>query len=212
MNKFIVFFLYKIFQILNRRFLLNFFFKMIIDFYFLQKGYYHFYFKNPLLINNKNLFVGEVKFIKKFNSLKIKNCLDIGANIGNYSNEILINSNCDVLAIEPLKNAIFKLEQIKKKYKKRFNFLNVALSNINKKKVILYCSKGDDSKYGLSALQNYEKKIKHFIVNNKIKVKLLTINSLFKTNFDFDFVKIDTEGSEMDVLKGASNFLKLRYR
>jgi FkbM family methyltransferase len=209
-NKFIVFFIYKIFLFLNRRLLLNFFFKRIVDFYFLQKGYYHFYFENPLLINKKNLFIGEIKFIKKFNILKIKNCLDIGANVGNYSNEILKNSNSNVLAIEPLKNAIHKLKKIKEKNKKRFNFLNLALSNINKNKVLLYCSKGKDSEYGLSSLHNYTKKIKHFLVNNKIKVKLLTINSLFKKKFFiFDFIKIDTEGSEMDILKGATNFLKL---
>ena len=45
---------------------------------------------------------------------------------------------------------------------------------------------------------------------HKEKIKLNTLNNQFK-NFSFNFVdilKIDTEGFEFDVIKGASNYLK----
>ena len=45
---------------------------------------------------------------------------------------------------------------------------------------------------------------------NTEKIKLNTLNNQFK-NFSFNFVdilKIDTEGFEFDVIKGASNCLK----
>ena len=56
------------------------------------------------LINKSenNLFKGENLFISKFDNLNIKNCLDIGSNIGEYSLQVLKNLDTNVIAFEPM--------------------------------------------------------------------------------------------------------------
>ena len=111
-------------------FLLQFdFFKKIsnlfVNAYFMYKGYCFDWF---YLINksSNNLFKGENIFLSKFDSLKIKNCIDVGCNIGEFSKEILKNQNTNVVAFEPLPVCLENLKQINQIYNSRFIYFSVT--------------------------------------------------------------------------------------
>ena len=70
---------------------------------------------------------------------KPKICLDIGANVGKYSNYLLENSSTKVIAFEPLSKTFKKLIKIKKNYSDRFFIYNIGLGEKKtKKKYILW--------------------------------------------------------------------------
>ena len=138
---------------------------------------------------------------------EVKCSLDIGANKGKYSQLLLEKTNTDLYSFEPLPNAYKELSKLKKKYSDRFNCFNYALGNHNGSKYLFY---GDKTSEKASLIKNIEK---IFFVgkNNKNKIlikikKLDDISYIFKKKIDF--IKIDTEGYEKNVLEGGKKFLK----
>ena len=122
----------------------------------------------PVVNKSNNLFLGELIFIKKLNNLNLKSCIDIGANTGEYSFEILKNTKLNCIAFEPIKECILSLGRLKKKFRNRLKIYNIAISNIKSKKNLYY----GDNNYLLSS---FEKKINHITKvknNNKKKNKM----------------------------------------
>jgi FkbM family methyltransferase len=158
--------------------------------------------------SNNHIFQGENLFISKLYKLDIKYFYDVGANIGDYSNEILKIPNSKVVAIEPLKKCYVELLKIKKKYPDRFTPLNIALSNIKKKDFIYFAN----DKSELASIEKKINKIDFFknYNNNKKIIQINTLDNIFKKNKTkrLDFLKIDTEGNEKKVLKGSSKLIK----
>jgi FkbM family methyltransferase len=158
--------------------------------------------------SNNHIFQGENLFLSKLYKLDVKYFYDVGANIGDYSNEILKIPNSNVTAIEPLKECYIELLKIKKNYPDRFTAINIALSNTKKRDFIYFA----DEK---SELASIEKKINqiNFFKNYNTKKKIIqidTLDNIFKKNKNkrLDFLKIDTEGNEKKVLEGASTLIK----
>ena len=71
---------------------------------------------------------GEENFIYTISG-EIKVCLDIGANIGNYSKLLLKKTNAKVYAFEPMEKSFEELKKIKLEYKDRFFIEKLALGN-----------------------------------------------------------------------------------
>ena len=194
-------------------FLLKFnFFKKIsnkfVHAYFIDKGYC---FDWTYLTDksSNNLFKGENIFLSKFDNLKLKNCIDIGCNIGEFSKEILKNNNTNVVAFEPLPVCQENLKQISKQYNSRFIYFECALSN---KDGFDYINFGDKDSSGLASL---EKKINNIdyvdkVNKNTVKIELKKLNNFIDSNNfkNIDFIKIDTEGHEFKVLEGGLDFIK----
>jgi FkbM family methyltransferase len=160
--------------------------------------------------SNNHIFQGENLFISRLYKLDIKYFYDVGANIGNYSNEILKIPNSKVTAIEPLKKCYDELLKIKKKYPNKFTALNIALSNTKKKDFIYFA----DDKSELASIEKKINKIdffRNYNTNRKI-IQINTLDNIFKKNKTkrLDFLKIDTEGNEKKVLEGASKLIKNR--
>ncbi len=157
--------------------------------------------------NTNNIFKGECLLIKKISQLDIKNCIDIGANVGNYSRELLEN-NFKVIAFEPLQLCSKNLSAVKNENLNHFLFYEIALSDEDKFGFISV----DKENTELSSLENSLNEFK-FINNKKIekiRVRLEKLdNYIDKNEFqNIDFIKIDTEGHELKVLKGGINFIK----
>jgi len=203
----------KIFFYTTVIFLLKFnFFKKIsnlfINAYFIEKGYC-FDWKYLMGKSSNDLFRGENIFISKFDDLKLKNCIDVGCNIGDFSKEILKNKNTNVVAFEPLPLCRENLKEIHNEYSSRFINYEYALSN---KEGFDYIYFGDKNSSGLASLEKKINNIDYVDVVNKntIKIELKKLNDFIdKENFrDIDFIKIDTEGHEFKVLEGGLDFIK----
>jgi FkbM family methyltransferase len=158
-----------------------------------------------------------LKFFKK-NLKNIEIFFDIGSHKGSYTDLIMNNfSTSKVIMIEPQKN-IYKY--LKKKYKKIRDIViyNVAISDKNKTQ-ILYINKHDLT----SSLTKIDKKNRYLNLKAKLfggsinemilkkhsvkSYKLLEIIKKNKTK-KIDLLKIDTEGHELQVLKGVGPYMK----
>ena len=148
---------------------------------------------------------GELKFLTTVLNYKPNLCIDIGANKGNFSKFILQNSvNCKVIAFEPLPKCYEKLLILKEQYPERFTPINMGVADIES---ILELNFGDEN----SELASFSKeinKISYVGVNNinKVNIEVISLDKYFSTICveSIDLIKIDTEGFEYEVLKGAS--------
>ncbi|MDA7572849.1 FkbM family methyltransferase [Candidatus Pelagibacter sp.] len=151
---------------------------------------------------------GEENFIKIIKN-EINFSIDIGANIGKYTKLILQNTNSKVISFEPLPEAFYELEKIKLEYPDRLETYNIAIGMKNDRLDLFYSGPKSEK---ASLIPNLNKL--SFIRNenkNKISVDVKTLDS-FENYFNdkkIDFIKIDTEGYEYEVLKGAEKILKL---
>ena len=164
-----------------------------------------------VFINIYKKFIFCFAFIEKKNYLflkskKIKNVLDIGSNNFQISKIILsINKQIKIICFDA---NIF----LKKKKHKNILFYNFGLSSTNKQTYLhIPFYKG----YMLDSLSSVKKSFitsyldQHNINKNKIEIKSIPLefSKLDNKQYNFQFVKIDVEGSELDILKGAKSNL-----
>lgn len=153
---------------------------------------------------------GETWFIKNY-LRDAELCIDIGANRGKYSNEILKHTESDVIAFEPQNSCSHYLEKVSEEYPGRLKINNLALSSEDGYYDFYY----SDDCGGLSTLSKDANNIDYVNRRNKSKSTIETkkLDSFiddFKTlNKTIDLLKIDVEGYELNILNGAINFLKI---
>ena len=128
--------------------------------------------------------------------------------MGNYTKMLLSDTNSKVISFEPLPKAYEELKIIKSNFQDRLEIYNVA---IGIKDEILHLSYGTEKSEKASLMKNLEKI--SFIENqnkNEVSVQVRRLDyfqNYFKDKV-IDFIKIDTEGFEYEVLKGAKNILE----
>jgi len=154
-----------------------------------RRFFFHKKYEDELFLPIKNL-------IKKNN---IDYFLDIGSCWGIYSLRLCKSfKNLNILAFDPIKNNIDRLK--KSIQKNKINNIKLFHTAIGSKKGNIKL--GSTDKYS----PNYKvNQIKSAIIENS-KVDTLD-NLFFKKNKNL-VIKIDTEGYELEVLKGANNLLK----
>ena len=141
--------------------------------------------------------------------------LDIGAQGGFFNASIFpkkYNSFFDPIMVEPIPTEAEKLT------KKNYKVISKGLwsENCKKKLYILNKRSGSSSMYKPSKegydLYNFKKKdFSLFDISEEIEVECTTINeSLNQLNINrIDFLKIDTQGSELEILKGLGQYRPL---
>jgi FkbM family methyltransferase len=141
----------------------------------------------------------EFKIAQICESYNITRLLDIGANVGDFAESIknISNNKIEILSIEanPYCEPFLK--------EKNLNYKIQALSNLEIE-LDLFLSNISDVCTGTSYYQEmvgtgYNK-------NRKIKVKTNTLDNIIDETFEF--IKIDTQGSELDIIKGGVNTIK----
>ena len=141
--------------------------------------------------------------------------LDVGAQGGFFESNIFAkkyNNFFDPIVVEPLSNEAEKLS------KKNYKVITKGLWSTNCKKKLYVLGKrlGSSSMYKPRKdnydLYNFKKKdFSLFDITNEIEVECTTANeSLNKLNIKhLDFLKIDTQGSELEILKGLGEYRPL---
>jgi FkbM family methyltransferase len=131
--------------------------------------------------------------------------IDIGANIGQTSlwiaQKFEKSKNIEIHAFEPYPDTFKALEKnIKANSYKNIKIFNIALGSKDDEILMVQdCETNSGGFRVFSEKHNKDKKI--------IKVKQVTLDLLHEQIKDVFFIKIDVEGYEMEVLKGAVNIL-----
>jgi FkbM family methyltransferase len=147
-------------------------------------------------------------FIKNFFGKKKITLVDVGANLGGYTNLILQNTKVKEIHIfEPSKKCFGYL---KKKFTQNKIYINnKALSNTNKMNTFY-----ESEVLSQSSLHKVKNKFNSNLGNADVyKIECVTLDKYFygrKKNFVIDLLKIDAEGEDLKVLEGASKLLKNR--
>ena len=135
-------------------------------------------------------------------------CIDIGSNIGSYSNEILINTDADVISFEPLKTPFSKLRDLKKRWGDRLLIVNTGLGSTESNEIIYF---DEDTTSHASLIQDVNN-LSYVSNKNQEKISLTTLDIFLAKNpqqKSIDYIKVDTEGYEYDVLLGCKDTIKL---
>jgi len=151
--------------------------------------------------NENNLY----KITNYININKRKVLVDIGANIGSITLPLAqLYHLSNIISVEPTKYAYFKLKKninLNPDIKKRVTLHNIFISN--KKKKINYVH---------SSWKFSSKSHKHKIHRGTLKQtsnKTQSLSQLLqKTKKKIDFIKIDVDGYEMEVLKSGQKIIK----
>ena len=152
---------------------------------------------------------GEDKILSTyFNNDYIGVCVEVGAydGISGSNTYHFENRGWETLCIEPTPESFNKCASIRKKC------INCCVSNYDSENTEYFVVRlNGDNTSAISSLNIDERLIeshKHMINNiEKINVNVKTLNNIFKeTNFPkkIDFISIDTENTELDVLKGLN--------
>ncbi len=194
------------------------FFLTLLEFFFARKIFYKTNLNFLKLFirfigynNHKNLkSSGEIYFLEMVCKEKPNLCLDIGANIGNYSRYLLENSLTKIIAFEPMPQSFTELQKLKRIYEERLNIFRVGLGDKKTNKFLYY----DKNNLQWANFNNEVNSINYLRNNNKkIKCKIDTLDNIFKKNNKIkikkiDLIKIDTEGFELEVLQGGQKIIK----
>lgn len=145
-----------------------------------------------------------------FNEFKITDVIDVGANFGQYGKEIRNTGfKGNIYSFEPLSFAFNKLENSSKKDKK-WNVNNFALGSVSEKREINIAKN-----YFSSSFLDQKKELiqqeptTEYVAKEVVEIK--TLDEIFEKIYSKEknfYLKIDTQGFEKEVIKGASNSLK----
>ena len=135
--------------------------------------------------------------------------VDVGASGGIHSRWSVFNPHVRGILFEPDETEYLKLLQ---NSDEKSLIINSALTDSNKKIEFHLTQKSEASSYYLPNLEFLSKFPSHerFKVLESISIQADTLfNQLTKNNIlEVDFLKIDTQGSELDILKGSLDLLE----
>lgn len=179
----------------------------------IHKRMYLFALRGLGMLNSENGKIsGETYLLKYLAKKNVRTIFDVGANVGQFANLILRNNpNADIYSFEPHPASFSKLSQIKTP---NFKCFNVGLGATNSK-MILYDYK-DNQGSEHAALNKEVITNVHNGEASEIEVDIIMLDKFCAEHKidQIDLLKIDVEGFELDVLKGAENLIKskkIRY-
>jgi FkbM family methyltransferase len=158
-----------------------------------------------------------INFILRKN-FSINYFIDVGSHLGTYSDLILkYFKKSKIIMIEPQKE-IFKKIKLKYKNNKKILILNHAISdkNVNRNLYINYhdltssLTKFNYNNNYLKIKSKIFNTTPHGMIKEKLIIKTIKMSTLLsKENItNVDLIKIDTEGHELEVLKGMGDKIK----
>ncbi|MCW4029801.1 MAG: FkbM family methyltransferase [Candidatus Bathyarchaeota archaeon] len=145
--------------------------------------------------------------LEKLNGFKLVKgitVIDIGAHHGMYSLKAVMRGADSVVAVEP-NPANYSFLKSNMPKRKSIHLLNVAISNVSSDVNLFECR----SSGGHTIKTDIRDGFSDTYTGRKITVKALTLDNLVGgLGISPNIIKIDTQGAELDILKGASQTLK----
>ena len=157
------------------------------------------------------------RIINYLRKLNLKYFIDVGAHKGEFLSYILSLNYKKIYCFEPQKK-IFKILYKNFKNKKNIQFFNLGLAHKNSK-IIFYENKlSSTSSFSVGKNTPFSK-IKNLIINSKnfyvdkYPINVKTLDEIFINKKIFNiFLKIDVEGFELNVLKGAKKTISKKVK
>jgi FkbM family methyltransferase len=162
-----------------------------------------------------NIYDDGERFVMNFINKKLKNynqiiIFDVGANIGEYTQELLsvFKEKALIYSFEPQKRT-YKILSTQFSNSFQVKALNLGFSNHEGEQKLF----SNNSYTGLSSL--YNRRLDHFSIqlDNSEMIKLETIdNFCIKNNINhINFLKLDIEGHELRALEGCANLMEQKH-
>ncbi len=140
---------------------------------------------------------------------------DVGANVGLYSTiaELTLGESVTVNAVEPFPANVAYLERLKDKNNLSFNVIKKALSETSEDRQTLYFPTAKSSSYYSSSasLRNSFLGTGETFDNlpyETVAIETTTLSSIVEIDDAKLLIKLDCEGSELDILKSSSEILQ----
>ena len=127
-------------------------------------------------------------------------CIDIGANIGKKS-KIFLALGAKVIAFEPQNSCKTSLEKIKQSYK-NFDYYTLAVGSNNRTDELHLANHIEVATLSNKFIKFYTTET--IFWDKKEKVVVSTLNDIITKHGIPDYCKIDTEGSELEILSSLS--------
>ena len=147
---------------------------------------------------------------KLLNHFGITKILDVGANTGQYAQELRkINFEGEIISFEPI-SSIFGVLKSNLKNDPKCKVKNFALGDKNETKTINIAKNLASSSF-FSRAKHLEENAQYTEYINEEKVEIKILDSIFDTICsanDIIFLKLDTQGYEKNILNGAKESLK----
>jgi FkbM family methyltransferase len=149
--------------------------------------------------NNRKIFYGN--FVST-NDL----CFDVGANFGNRI-EPLLKLGARVVAVDPQVDCCNYLNN---KFGTTIEIVNAGLGETECEKDFFISDASTLSSFSTEWVESVKKtRFKQYNWDKKVKVRMTTLDNLIKKFGVPDFIKIDVEGYELEVLKGLNHSIKM---
>lgn len=144
-------------------------------------------------------------------SIPFDTIFDVGANTGQYAKSIFDSGySGKIVSFEPISAAHKELEKNASMNAKWFVHDRCAIGETYKKDIEINLSKNSVSSSILPIMNSHTSSAPQSLYVGKEKTKLLTLDSVFNdycSDKNGNFLKIDTQGYEHNVLEGAKDSL-----
>jgi FkbM family methyltransferase len=146
--------------------------------------------------------------IKSKYKIDITGLIHVGGHIGEEVSDYYSKGIDNIIIFEPLPQSFVQLESEVAKYQfKKIKLINKALGSKNKQIEMNVCNQ-DGLCSSLLNPKHVLEQYPHIKFPNKQLVDMITMDSIIGENHNYNFLNMDTQGYELEVLKGSKKTLK----